>query len=92
MRSTVGKNSDSVGCINEQRSVPGYAINRTAIVPSAIPWSTIERMKKIFPIVVNPVNRWSVPARRRLMPAVDKGTVNQAQVKLSFLASVDGFL
>lgn len=39
-------------------------------------------MKKILPIVVNPVNRWGVPARRRLMPAVDRGTVNQAQVKL----------
>jgi hypothetical protein len=42
----------------------------------------MERMKKIFPIVVNPVKRWGVPARRRLMPAVDRGTVNQAQVKL----------
>jgi hypothetical protein len=40
-------------------------------------------MKKILPIVVNPVNRCGVLARRRLMPAVDRGKVNQAQVKLS---------
>jgi muramidase (phage lysozyme) len=40
-------------------------------------------MKKIFPIVVRPVNRFGVPARRRLMPAVERGKVNQAQVKLS---------
>jgi hypothetical protein len=42
-------------------------------------------MKKILPIVVRPVNRFGVPARSRLMPAVDKGTVNQAQVKLSIV-------
>jgi hypothetical protein len=45
----------------------------------------MERMKKTLPIVVRPGKRWGVPARSRLMPAVDKGAVNQAQVKLVVL-------
>ena len=36
VRSTVGKNSDSIGCINEQRSDFGSVMNRTAIKASAI--------------------------------------------------------
>jgi hypothetical protein len=36
VRSTVGKNSDSSGCINEQRSDFGSVMNRTAIKASAI--------------------------------------------------------
>jgi hypothetical protein len=36
VRSTVGKNSDSVGCISEQRSDFGYVLKRTAIKASEI--------------------------------------------------------
>ena len=41
-------------------------------------------MKKILPMVVNPVKRCGVAARSRLMPEVDSGTVNPAHDQLSY--------
>ena len=42
----------------------------------------ISKMKKILPIVVNPVNRCGVAASKSPMPPVDKGKANQAHVML----------
>jgi hypothetical protein len=82
VRIAVGMKSDSVGCMSEQRSVCGYKKNLEAIVMETTTYITSAAMKKIFPIVVNPVKRWGVSAKRRDMPAVDSGSVNHAQVKL----------
>jgi hypothetical protein len=82
VRIDVGMKSDSVGCVREQRSVCGYMKNLEAIVMDTATYITSATMKKSFPIVVNPVKRCGVPAKRRDMPAVDSGSVNHAQVKL----------
>jgi hypothetical protein len=85
VRIAVGMKSDSVGCVSEQRSVCGYKKNLEAIMMDTATYITSATRKKSFPIVVRPVKRWGVSAKRRDMPAVDSGSVNHAQVKLGGL-------
>jgi hypothetical protein len=82
VRIAVGMKSDSVGCVSEQPSVGGYSKNLKAVVMDTATYITSATKKNIFPIVVNPVKRCGVSAKRRDMPAVDSGSVNHAQVKL----------